>query len=40
MKNSFLGLKKSLPAVQTLLTIEAKNPEYLLNSVDRVKEVS
>ena len=40
INSSTLGLKKSYPAVQTLLTINASNPEFLLNSVDRVKQVS
>ena len=36
---STLGLKKSFPAVQTLLEIESNHPEYLINSVDRAKQV-
>ena len=39
LHSSTLGLKKSLPAVQTLLEIKANHPEYLINSVERVEKV-
>ena len=36
---SGVGLKKSFPAVQTLLGIGSSNEELLTNSIDLVEEV-
>ena len=34
------ALKRSNPAVQTLVSISKKNPEFLLKSVDLLQEVN